>query len=111
MALKSSQECACRMLDEHRGDTSRKTPLVILAADEDSNDVRQIVGSSMPLGAQCVGATWRNGEEMVSVHRFSDPVPDFHAEFALAVCNGGHTYSDDDLRNVKRWRNAAKTIL
>jgi hypothetical protein len=112
MTLKSSQECACRMLDEYRGDTSRKVrPLVILASDEDAHDVRKIVNGSMPLGAECLGATWRHEDELVAVHRFSDPVPDYPEGFLLAVCNGGHAYSDGDLESVRRWRGAAKDVL
>lgn len=112
MTLNSSQECACRMLDEYRGDTSRKRkPLVILASDEDVRGVRQIIGGSMPLGAECHGATWLNEDEKVAVHRFSDEIPAFPEGFLLAVCNGGHVYTDTALKKVKEWRDAAKDVL
>jgi len=110
--MKSSQECACRVLDDHRADTSRKGPLVILTPNSEVHNVRQIVGGSMGLGAECYGATWLDEDgQMVTVRKFEDEIPDFHTEFALAVCNGGQSYTTQDVQDMKRWRTAAKITL
>lgn len=113
MTLKNSQECACRLLDEYRSDTSRmKRPLVILTDTNDLADVRKIVGGSMPLGSECHGAGWKDSSgRSISVRKYSDPVPDFQGDFILAVCNGGQPYSERDRKDMKRWRKAAKDIV
>lgn len=110
MTLSNAQECACRVLDEHRTDSSRKKrPFVILAHREDVRGVRNMVSASMPPGSECFGANWRapNGE-IIAVRSLDEDVPTYADGFDLDVCNGGRDYSADERRHVERWRKAVQ---
>lgn len=110
MTLRSAQECVCRVLDDKREDDTREDrPFVILTGEDTVKEVAHMVGASMPEGSECFGSAWRSPTgEIVSVKRYSEPVPEFPTGFDLAVCNGGREYTSDERRDLKRWRDAAK---
>ena len=109
MSLRTAQDCACRVIDDRRKDSSRSSrPLVIVTANRDLKEVRKMVSASMPPGSECFGAVWRSPEgEVVSVRAYEEKVPPFQDGFEVAVCNGGQEYSADERKHVDRWRKAA----
>jgi hypothetical protein len=110
MTLRNSQECACRVLDEHRTNISRKRrPFVILAPKQDLPDVRNMISASMPAGSQCFGANWLSPDgEVIAIRGFDEDIPTYKDGFDLEVCNGGRDYSPDERRHVERWRKASE---
>jgi len=109
--LKNSQDCACRAIDNHWAATPRKRrPFVVLTSEDDYAEVQKVVSVSMPDGSECLGSVWRTPDgELVTVRKYMDPLPTYEDGFELSVCNGGRVYSTPETKNIKRWRNAARS--
>lgn len=98
-------QCACRTASDTA--LADKGNVVILSSDSDVSRLRRMVGTVMPDGSTNSGSSWQTPTgTMVSIKRYSDPVPAYQNGFRIHVCNGGRALSSEEVRHVRRWENA-----
>ncbi len=95
-----SIECVYLTLKET---TARNT--IILTHPDDTLTVGKGVAGALPPGSVCTGSVWKTPDgRMVSIKRYSDPVPTYKDSYKLMVCNGGRPMTREDGQNLDRWR-------
>lgn len=105
-----ARDCACRNVS--RGMKHGLRRMVVLTAPEDSEIVRKGLAAVMPEDSRCTGASWTAPDGTVaSVYRYDEPLPKLDTPFALFVCNGGRVLTQEDSKNVQRWRDTGPDPL
>ena len=99
-------DCACRVT--HKASEADIKHLVILTCSKDSGDVRKHIAGALPAGSTNTGAVWTTPDgHTVSIKRYSAPVPAYTRGFTMEVCNGGRPMTQENQRNVQRWRSTS----
>ena len=98
-----TNDCLCRSLTQR----SDSKPLVVLTSKENLRQTQNQVAASLPTGSSSYGSSWLDPSgRLVSIKAYQDAVPAYPQGFDLKVCNGGATYSEDDLKGLQKWRRA-----
>ena len=106
--MKSTRDCTCLAVRE-RLEASPGRPLVILTSKEVRRVVQSMVAISLPEDSICTGSTWSTPTgHRFSVRAYEDDLPGFPSGFDLHVCNGGRPGTDQERREMKKWRDASK---